>query len=135
MAGSKANITEGFHRFLRQIRQTVRYRAWLSHPEYSQDSLPPDKESLAEANTEIGEIFRSVISPEDGGTLGDMTILAMQGDLIAAARRAITSREMTPIDCRLASVSRLTGHAADTGVWGHGIPSYIQSIDKISKRA
>lgn len=135
MPVSKAHITDGFQEFLRRIRQTVQYRSWLSHPEYRPDQKLVEEEELARANEEIGQSFGRVVNAEDPGTMGDMILFALQGDLLASARRALVSRRMTPVDCRLAAVCRLRGHVADTGLWSHGIPSYLQAIDKISKQA
>lgn len=80
------------------------------------------------------EQFAQVVKdPNAPGTTGDFSMIALQGDFLAAMERAYRDRHMSSVRRRIHSAARRMGHSAETGVIKLGLVGYIENIDKFNK--
>lgn len=97
-----------------------------------EDGHPP--QSLLELDAELEPVLSEVLSGTPSGTVGDMMLVQMQYSLLGAWSRANSLRHLRQVPALYLSAMRQLGHAMPAGYFRHGVPSYLQAIDKLSKK-
>lgn len=84
-----------------------------------------------------GEIERyfeeAVKDSESPGTVGDLAIVQLQGDALAAMERAFRARHASAARCRVHAAARLRGHGHPHGVIRGSLLGYLINLDRRNK--
>lgn len=84
--------------------------------------------------SEHEEDFRKAVTkPQEPGTVGDLSMSQIQGDVLHCLERAFRARHHTSCRTRIHPLARLRGHGFETGVIRSGLEGYITNLDKLNK--
>jgi hypothetical protein len=136
----KAQIVESFRRRLADLQ---RYAAGegdaVNNASPSRWFRPSDfDESPQNVDAISGPFFRgelyeqfvlSVKDPEAAGTVGDLSLIQLQGDFLACMERAFRARHHSSCRSRAHAAGRLRGHGHPYGVISQGLLRYVQALD------
>jgi len=75
------------------------------------------------------QFISAVSTPETAGTAGDLQLIALQGDWLAAAERAYHARQASAIRCRVHAGTRRLGQGNLHGVINSVLLGYIERTD------
>lgn len=94
--------------------------------------LPAYSEFFSRREQEL-TFEKTVADKDDFGTVGDLMMLQLQGDLLVAMEQAFRARHQSSCRMRLHAAARLRGHGHEAGVIRIGLAGYIVGIDKLNK--
>lgn len=104
-------------------------------PKGLKDSLTEiDKLHASFSRDEQEADFTSTVKDLDNrGTVGDLSIVQLQGDMLHCLERAFRARHHTSCRTRIHPLARLRGHGMPAGVIREGMEGYIVNLDLMNK--
>lgn len=142
MSQSKAEIHDVFIENLEALREWAEKTGaavrngtpsvWYYPPGWSGDPLNIEKLSEAFPRTKIADNYYAVVSDvKDAGVVGDLSVLQLQGDAIAALERSFRARHTSFIRARIHASARHSGHGEPSiGVIPQGLRGYVERLLK-----
>lgn len=84
-------------------------------------------------NQHVDEFIKAVSDAKSPGTVTDVHLSQLQGDILAGMERAYRARHLTTCRARAHAFGRLQGHGHQFGVIRQGMLGHVVDIDRMNK--
>jgi hypothetical protein len=136
---TKATITAEFRKRLADLQRYAALEAAAVNGGASRWYRPSDFEQSPHNAAAVGEPYSreelfgqfvdAVKDPNAAGTVGDLSLIQLQGDFLACMERAFRARHHSSCRSRAHAAGRLRGHGHAYGVFSQGLLRYLEALN------